>query len=99
MPYSSRTRNTGSLGEPRHTLGHMAFTADERTHNVKNRPHQGAEPMAEPIDLIADDDDDTPVMFRTRLGTKAYRVVEASDEEEVSTVTLREIPVRVLLDL
>jgi len=99
MPYSSRSKDTGSLGEPRHTFGHMSFTADERTHNVKSRPHQGAEPMAEPIVLIADDDDDTRFMFRTLLGTKGYRVVEAGDGEEVIDVTLRENPGLVLLDL
>src|SRR5438132_12807417 len=99
MPYSSRTRTTGSLGEPRRSFGHMSFTADERTHNVMSRPHQDAKLMAEPIVLIADDDDDTRVMFRTLLGTKGYRVVEASDGEEVIDVTLRENPGLVLLDL
>ncbi|OLD25523.1 MAG: hypothetical protein AUJ04_07440 [Acidobacteria bacterium 13_1_40CM_3_55_6] len=38
-------------------------------------------------------------MFRTLLGTKGYRVVEASDGEEVIEVTLRENPGLVLLDL
>ncbi len=99
MSYSSRTGNTGSLGEPRRTFGHMSFNADERTHNVKSRPHQRAQPMAEPTILIADDDDDTRVMFRTLLGTKGYRVVEASDGEEVIDVTLRENPGLLLLDL
>ena len=55
--------------------------------------------MAEPIVLIADDDDDTRFMFRTLLGTKGYRVVEAGDGEEVIQVTLRENPGLVLLDL
>ena len=55
--------------------------------------------MAEPTVLIADDDDDTRVMFRTLLGTKGYRVVEASDGEEVIAVTLRENPGLLLLDL
>src|SRR5437899_3132547 len=99
MHYSSRTENTGSLGEPRRSFGHMSFPADERTHNLKGRPHQDAKPMAEPTVLIADDDDDTRVMFRTLLGTKGYRVVEASDGEEVIDVTLRENPGLVLLDL
>src|SRR5437870_9074932 len=99
MPYSSRTKITGSLGEPRRSFGHMSFTADERTHNVMSRPHQDANPITEPTVLIADDDDDTRVMFRTLLGTKGYRVVEASDGEEVIEVTLRENPGLVLLDL
>ena len=99
MPYSSRTENTGSLGEPRPTFGHMSLSTDERTHSVKSRPHQDAEPITEPTVLIADDDDDTRVMFRTLLGTKGYRVVEASDGEEVIEVTLRENPGLVLLDL
>ena len=86
MPYSSRTENTGSLGEPRRTFGHMSFNADERTHNVTGG-HQDAKPITEPTVLIADDDDDTRVMFRTLLGTKGYRVVEASDGEEVIEVT------------
>jgi two-component system cell cycle response regulator DivK len=77
----------------------MSFTADERIHNVKNRLHQGAEPLTEPTVLIADDDDDTRFMFRTLLGTKGYRVVEASDGEEVIDITLRENPGLVLLDL
>ena len=77
----------------------MSFTADERTHNVKNRLHQGAESLPEPTVLIADDDDDTRFMFRTLLGTKGYRVVEASDGEEVIDITLRENPGLVLLDL
>ncbi len=98
MPYSSRTENTGSLGEPRRTFGHMSFNADERTHNVTGG-HQDAKPITEPTVLIADDDDDTRVMFRTLLGTKGYRVVEASDGEEVIEVTLRENPGLVLLDL
>jgi len=38
-------------------------------------------------------------MFRTLLGTKGYRVVEASDGEEVIDITLRENPGLVLLDL
>ena len=38
-------------------------------------------------------------MFRTLLGTKGYRVVEAGDGEEVIQVTLRENPGLVLLDL
>jgi len=98
MPYSSRRENTGSLGEPRHTFGHMSFTADERTHNVKS-PHQGGERLTEPTVLIGDDDDDTRFMFRTLLGTKGYRVVEASDGEEVIEATLRENPGLLLLDL
>ena len=61
--------------------------------------HQDAKPITEPTVLIADDDDDTRVMFRTLLGTKGYRVVEASDGEEVIEVTLRENPGLVLLDL
>lgn len=99
MPYSSRTENTGSLGEPRPTFGHMSLSTDERTHSVNGRTHQDAEPITEPTVLIADDDDDTRVMFRTLLGTKGYRVVEASDGEEVIEVTLRENPGLVLLDL
>src|SRR5438128_11983741 len=99
MPYSSRTENTGSLGEPRRSFGHMSFNRDERTHNVRGRPHQDSKPITEPTVLIADDDDDTRVMFRTLLGTKGYRVVEASDGEEVIEVTLRENPGLVLLDL
>src|SRR5438132_7971258 len=99
MPYSSRTRTTGSLGEPRRSFGHMSFTADERTHNVMSRPHQDAKLITEPTVLIADDEDDTRVMFRTLLGTKGYRVVEASNGEQVIEVTLRENPGLVLLDL
>ena len=98
MPYSSRTENTGSFGEPRPTFGHMSLSTDERTHNVRGG-HQDAKPITEPTVLIADDDDDTRVMFRTLLGTKGYRVVEASDGEEVIEVTLRENPGLVLLDL
>src|SRR5204862_3090689 len=67
-------------------------------HNVTGG-HQDAKPITEPTVLIADDDDDTRVMFRTLLGTKGYRVVEASDGEEVIEVTLRENPGLVLLDL
>ncbi len=99
MPYSSRPKNTGSLGEPRRTFGHMSFTPDERTHSVKSRLHQEVKPVTEPTVLIADDDDDTRVMFRTLLGTKGYRVVEASNGVEVIDVTLRENPGLVLLDL
>ena len=74
-------------------------TADERTHIVKRDPHQDAKRFTEPTVLVADDDDDTRFMFRTLLGTKGYRVVEASDGEEVIDITLRENPGLLLLDL
>ena len=74
----------------------MSVSPDERIH--KFRVDQPAS-INQPTILIADDDDDTRLMFRTLLGAKGYRVVEASDGEEVVEVTLRENPGLVLLDL
>jgi len=52
-----------------------------------------------PTVLVADDNDDTRAMFRTLLGNKGYRVIEAADGEEVIEITSRENPGLVLLDL
>ncbi len=76
----------------------MPLSADQRIYNV-HHPRKVAKPITEPTILIADDDDDTRLMFRTLLGTKGYRVVEASNGEQVIEVTLRENPGLVLLDL
>src|SRR5207249_3424877 len=87
------------LGEPRPSFGHMSPSAVERIFGAESRPRKDATPIIEPTILIADDDDDTRLMFRTLLGTKGYRVVEASNGEQVIEVTLRENPGLVLLDL
>ncbi len=52
-----------------------------------------------PTILVADDNDDTRMMFRTLLTNKGYRVVEAADGEEAVEMTSRENPGLVLLDL
>ena len=49
--------------------------------------------------LIADDNDDTRMMFATVLTARGYRVAEAGDGEEAIEVILRENPGLVLLDL
>jgi len=49
--------------------------------------------------LIADDNDDTRMMFSTVLRARGYRVAEASDGEKAIEVILRENPGLVLLDL
>lgn len=52
-----------------------------------------------PTVLVADDNDDTRMMFRTLLTNKGYRVIEAADGEEAVELTSRENPGLVLLDL
>ncbi len=49
--------------------------------------------------LVADDNDDTRMMFATVLRARGYRVAEASDGEKAIEVILRENPGLVLLDL
>src|SRR2546421_8726131 len=49
--------------------------------------------------LIADDNDDTRMMFATVLTARGYRVAEAGDGEKAIEVILRENPGLVLLDL
>lgn len=53
----------------------------------------------QPTILIADDNDDTRIMFRTLLAAKGYRVIEAADGEEAIELTSQENPGLVLLDL
>ncbi len=52
-----------------------------------------------PTVLVADDNDDTRMMFRTLLTNKGYRVIEAADGEAAIEITSRENPGLVLLDL
>jgi len=49
--------------------------------------------------LIADDNDDTRMMFATVLTARGYRIAEAGDGEKAIEVILRENPGLVLLDL
>src|SRR3989475_13031036 len=49
--------------------------------------------------LVADDNDDTRMMFARVLRARGYRVAEASDGEKAVEVILRENPGLVLIDL
>ena len=51
-------------------------------------------PIVRPLILVADDDEDTRVMFRTMLQLHGYRVIEAPDGEK--TVQMAEGARRIL---
>jgi len=52
-----------------------------------------------PTVLVADDNDDTRLMFQSLLAAKGYRVIEASDGEQAVEFIQHETPGLVLLDL
>lgn len=90
----------GSLSEPRRPLNcTTSASAVPTLAMTSNRLLQSPSPGASPTVLVADDNDDTRLMFRTLLGTKGYRVIEAVDGEEAIEITIRENPGLLLLDL
>src|SRR5207253_10861419 len=100
MSRLSRSNDSGSLGEPRRPLNVMTSEATSTPLAIlDNCLLQTANLNGGPSVLIADDNDDTRLMFRTLLGTKGYRVFEAVDGEEAIEITIRENPGLLLLDL
>jgi two-component system, cell cycle response regulator DivK len=67
--------------------------------NVQNDRHLRANPpLARPLILVADDDEDTRVMFRTILELQGYRVIEAPDGEKAVQMAQRARPDLILMD-
>src|ERR1041385_3561310 len=84
MPYISSKDNRPSLMEAKASVV-----------NWSSAPQT----MSMPTVLVADDNDDTRLMFRTLLVNKGYRVIEAADGEEAIEIISSENPGLVLLDL
>jgi len=55
--------------------------------------------LGRPLILIAEDDEDTRVMFRTMLQMHGYRVIEASDGEKTVQMADRDHPDVILMDV
>jgi DNA-binding response OmpR family regulator len=89
VPLRSNDRVFSSLGD--------SLQSDPALAELKMIP--SSDVSLRPTVLVADDSDDTREMFRTLLGMKGYRVLEARDGHEAIDVTVRENPGLVLLDL
>jgi twitching motility two-component system response regulator PilH len=55
--------------------------------------------LARPLILVADDDEDTRVMFRTMLQLRGYRVIEAPDGEKTVQMAESALPDLILMDI
>jgi two-component system, cell cycle response regulator DivK len=67
--------------------------------NVLNNGRLRADPpLARTLILVADDDEDTRVMFRTMLELQGYRVIEAADGEKAVQIAERARPDLILMD-
>ncbi len=53
---------------------------------------------ARPLVLVADDDEDTRLLFRTMLEIRGYSVIEAADGEEAVRLAESECPDMILMD-
>lgn len=56
-------------------------------------------PIVRPLILVADDDEDTRVMFRTMLLLRGYRVIEAPDGEKTVQMAESARPDLILMDV
>jgi len=67
--------------------------------NLQHDRHlQAKSPLARPLILVADDDEDTRTLFRTMLQLQGYRVIEAPDGEETVQIAQSARPDLILMD-
>src|SRR3954469_12402486 len=62
-------------------------------------PLRATAPLARPLILVADDDEDTRVMFRTMLQLHGYRVIESPDGEKTVQMAESARPDLILMDV
>src|SRR3954471_24786603 len=68
--------------------------------SIQNDPFVRANPaLVRPLILVAEDDEDTRVMFRTMLQMHGYRVIEASDGEKTVQMADWDHPDVILMDV
>jgi two-component system cell cycle response regulator DivK len=89
--------NTGSLGGPRRPSCFMA-PMERRTSAPLEADHHGT-CFAKPTVLVVEDDDNSLFVLKSILGTKGYRVLEASDGKQAIEVAQAEKLDLILLDL
>src|SRR3712207_2506401 len=66
--------------------------------NLRNATGERHAAPARPLVLIADDDDDTRLLFRTVLEIRGYSVIEALDGEEAVRLAESARPDLILMD-
>jgi len=67
--------------------------------NIQNGRHLRAKALLpQPVILVADDDEDTRVMFRTMLQLQGYRVIEAPNGETTVQIAESARPDLILMD-
>jgi CheY-like chemotaxis protein len=70
------------------------------SYNLPNKSLLRTRPaLSRAVILVADDDEDTRVMFRTMLQLQGYRVIEASDGEQTVQLAERARPDLILMDV